>query len=272
MALDQRSLAENFRGPLDREIIQCYSIQNYADYLALFRQAGSYKAIGEISPLYLYSPSAAERICQLNPDIKIIAILRDPVQRAFSNYINYVQTGLETLSTFEEALEIESARIRDRWGPYPFWHYRQLGFYANQLHRYYDRFPTSQIRIYRYDKFIADPLGVLQDIFKFLEVDETFKPDVKQKYNSSHMPRNTTLHRLLLQNSLLKEIVRYLFRHSALRKILSRAWHRIYQLNQAQPKLNPETENKLRHDYSSDLLKLQDLINQDLSDWIKFNS
>jgi hypothetical protein len=152
-------------------------------YQAQFQQAGDARAIGEASPLYLYHESVPHRLRQYLPDVKLIAILRNPIERAYSAFMHLIRDHREPVSDFREALALEDARILSSWEH--IWHYARMGFYYEQLSRYYESFPKNQLRIYLYDRFFDDALQRMQDIFDFLGVDRCFVPDMSIKYNAA---------------------------------------------------------------------------------------
>jgi hypothetical protein len=228
------------------------------------------KAVGEASPMYLYVPGTAERIRGYVPEAKMVAILRNPVDRAYSNYLHMVRDQREPLPTFEEALEAEQQRIEDRW--YVSWHYKQMGFYHEQLRRYLDIFEREQFRIYLYENFEEDAIGVLQDIFRFLGVDDSFVPDVSQRYNESGVHKSgllRSLHTYLLKPGPLKSLLKPLVPTRFRRKAVSRVVSGIRERNLVKPPFPPEVRARLVEDYREDILKLQVLLGRDLSNWLK---
>ena len=94
----------NFRGPGDQDYINRFSITKIEDYLNLFQGVSNQVAIGEVSPLYLYSLKAPERIRHYTPDTKIIIILRNPVDRAYSSFLHLIRDGREQIRNFAQAL------------------------------------------------------------------------------------------------------------------------------------------------------------------------
>jgi len=158
-------------------------------YTDLFNDVGEEKAIGEASTTSLYHPPAAGNIKRFTPNAKMIAILRNPTDRAFSAYTDGLRRGHED-RTFREAIEqepIDSDYIW--WGPGKLYYVRP-GFYSKQLQRYYEHFDRKQIKIYLFDEFTRNPSGVVKDIFNFLEVDDSFQPDMSRKENISGVPVN----------------------------------------------------------------------------------
>lgn len=249
----------DFCGPGDREKINRSSITDIEAYRTLFQGVSNETAIGEASPLYLYSPKAPERIRHYIPNAKLIAILRDPVERAYSGYMMHVGEGRETLTDFAQALQAEEMRIRNNWG----WgHYVSVGFYYAQLKRYFDTFNQDQIRVYLYEDLQANPIGLLQDIFRFLGVDETFVPDISIRHNVTGIPKNNVLRALLQSLNPVKPVFK-LFLPAMLSHYIKK------QTFVKPPSLSPELRRQLIEVYREDILKLQYLIQYDLSKWLE---
>ena len=116
------------------------------EYRAEFAAAVGKKVAGEASNSYLYSPLAAERIKRYIPDVKLIAILRDPADRAYSRYLQLVRSGRETITDFSIALTEENRRVAEGW--WPDFHYLRMGLHHEQLQRYFFVYPASQIKVY----------------------------------------------------------------------------------------------------------------------------
>jgi hypothetical protein len=125
--------------------------------------------VGEASPGYLFHPEAPRRVRELLPDARLVAVLRDPVARAYSHYRHEVALGREPLS-FEEALAAEDARMAgelERMAADPVyfsyawwnWTYKARGLYAEQLERWYTEFPREQLLVVLNDELTADPAG-----------------------------------------------------------------------------------------------------------------
>ncbi len=260
----------NFRGPGDQEAINRSAVTEIASYRAQFRGVSSELAIGEAATMYLYSPTAPARIRHYIPDAKFIAILRNPVDRAYSAFMHMVRDGREPLTDFAEALREEEARIHDNWEH--IWHYKRMGFYHAQLKRYFDTFDRDQIKVYLYGDLKADPVGILQDVYRFLDVDDAFVPDTTLRHNVSGVPKNEALHALL--NKLLNkpkalDIVQKPFLPKRLRQGLVAHLHLLQNLNLVRWQLPTETRQQLIRVYREDTLKLQELIERDLSNWLR---
>jgi hypothetical protein len=138
--------------------------------------------VGEASPYYMFHPAAADRIAETVPDVRLIAVLREPVSRAHSNYYDRVVAGTETLPTFEAALDAEESRltgITDEWlatpGSYSFSHdhhtYLARGRYAEQLRRYFDRLGRESLLVLPLEALKREPDKTWRRIEEHLGLD-----------------------------------------------------------------------------------------------------
>jgi hypothetical protein len=240
-------------------------VTDLADYQALFEGVTDEKAIGEASASYLYSPKAPTLIKRSIPDARLIAILRNPADRAYSNFLHCVRGRRESIVDFAEALRIEEERIKRNLGP--LWHYKQKGFYYAQVKRYLDTFGRELFKVWLYEDLRTQPLDVLRDVLEFLEVDDTFVPNMAIEHNTSALPRNKTLYRaakkLAGRNPDLKLAILERCLPARPRQYVKR---RIF----VQPPPFPaEIRERLLDTYTEDILKLQELIGRDLSPWLE---
>ena len=145
---------------------------------------------GEASPFYLLCPPIAGRIHAFNPNMRLIALLRDPVERAISHYFHALRSGKETLPIME-ALDAEQERTADAWqralqGQCSYdreliwFSYQRRGLYLEQLQRYWQVFDPQQLYIESSDRLFSDPAACLADIFDFLGVDAGFRVPVQK--------------------------------------------------------------------------------------------
>jgi len=246
-AYEGAELDEHFRGPGDRTAF-APPVTHWEDYLQLFAAARE-AAIGEASAVYLYSGDAPARIRHYLPQARLIVMLR--------------RSGREPLADFREALQSEEERVRLKWAPA--WHYRRRGLYGAQVERYLALFPRAQLRLYLYEDWQADNLGVLRDIFRFLEIDDAFTPDISRRYNVGRVPRNSAWHTFLCQPHPLKDIVRPLFP----KPLADRLWLCLWSANLAPAVFDPQVRAELVEYYRPDILRLQDLLQRDLSHWLE---
>lgn len=238
-------------------------------YLSLFEGAREQRAIGEASTDYLYySAKSAKNIKRCLPNARIIMILRNPVERAYSNYLWALKECIECAGTFRKALDLEELRITEGWGSA--WHYAAKGFYARQLTDYLAVFEKDRLVVHLYEDFKREPQRVCRDLFAFLGVDGTFEPNTSRKYNVSGVPKNRALQRLL-RNPGSNCVARlgYLLPKS----LRSRIRSVLLRLNtdtrvSAMPEFEPEVRSYLIDLYRSDIVALQDLIHRDLTSWL----
>ena len=140
------------------------------DYEALFAEAPAGQLRGESTPFYLSDPAALARIAATVPHAKLIAVLRDPVDRAYSNWAHLWADGLETIDDFEAACAAEPERVAAGWAP--FWRYLGTGKYAEQLDVVDSLFPKEQLLLVRYRDLVDEPADTLGGVCHFLGVDE----------------------------------------------------------------------------------------------------
>jgi hypothetical protein len=184
----QRETHEYLRGPMDKPISGGI-VTEWEDYLRLFAAAGRQHAVGEASVSYMVSETAAAAIAARIPQAKIIMVLRSPVERAFSQYLQGVSGG-HIASSFHEFVRACLRHSDEGFGVHrPF---LEAGFYAAQVQRFFDHFPRSHIAIWIYEESRTNPREFLRQIFRFLDVDDGFVPDVSTRHNEPRVPRIRT--------------------------------------------------------------------------------
>jgi hypothetical protein len=255
---------DSFQGPGDQEVMSRGTVTNLEDYRALFAGVSGEKAIGEATVTYLHVPEAAGRIRHYVPEAKLVAVLRNPVERAYSAYLRKVSTGRER-SSFSEALEEEEERIQNNWAPG--WQYRRIGFYHEHLTRYYELFEPEQIRVYLYEDLKEEPVGTTQSIFRFLGVDDTFVPDTSLKHDddASSVPRSYALNTFVGKPNPLKSVLKPFVPRGLRRRISAK----LHESNlKGAPPMDEGVREELTEAYREDILKLEGLIGRDLSGWL----
>lgn len=232
-----------------------------AAYLALFDGVTTEKAVGEASVSYLSRERVPVAIHRDVPDAKLFAILRHPVERAYTAYSGMRLSGRERAATFREALDRESSRMAENWS---FGGYRRDGLYYRHLKRYYSLFGHEQIRIFLFDDFKSNPATVVHDIFATLEVDTNVVPDTSVRHNPTGTIRNP-LARFLWKRSLPVRAGLRSYLPSSLRDW---AFSFFTKSGLVKPPMPEEIRNELLEFYRPDIEKLQDLIDRDLSHWL----
>ncbi|MCM8775690.1 MAG: sulfotransferase domain-containing protein [Candidatus Omnitrophica bacterium] len=242
------------------------AVTTLEDYLKLFQNRTEEKVVGEatVAYLYFYKPTIQRILDILGRNVKILISLRNPVDRAYSNYNHHRSHCVEPLS-FEQALLKGDERERKGW----WWGFQYLkaGYYYDQVKAYLDTFGRKQVFIVFAEDFAVQPRHVLKNIFRFLEVDDTFCPqNLRKKYNHKLVPRIVPLHRFVLSHYF-KESLGRIRVSDQTRQFIKRCYRRI---NMAQPPpLPPETKKRLIRFFYDDILRLQDLIQTDLSHWFR---
>jgi hypothetical protein len=241
-------------GKLDGQNKECMRKE---EYLKLFNQVSNEKQWGEASPTYLHDETSPQRISATIPDVKLIAILRNPVERAYSHYGLNVRLGRREEGKF-------GRWIRNVEPGDSFWEkYIVPGFYYKQLSRYYEFFGEGQVSIYLFKEFTEETERVVTDIFDFLGVDSSFNPNLSVERNASGIPRLRLLYRLMDGSrepaTTLKRVL-----PASLKRFLVKLRD---SLLQDRGEMDFETRQCLRTIYRDDISKLHNLIGQELDHW-----
>ena len=254
-----------FRAANGREApVNATVVLDREEYEQLFDGARGELALGEASPHYLYAEKAPARIKALVPDMKLVAVLRNPIDRAFSSYQHLVRDGLEPLD-FGAGLDAEPARIAEH---YAFlYRYADLGYYTRQLHRYDDLFPADQLLILLYDDLRRDPEATCRRLFSFLGVDESFVPARSEDYNVSGLPRNRLVHRVLNPSAPMKRRL-WQAAPSRLRDPLLRLQTRMVNRNLERQSMPARERDRLRSVFKQEVTQLETRLDRDLSHWL----
>ena len=145
-------------------------LPDYSQYHSVFNPHSASQILGEATPIYMYWRDAPQRMWQYNPDFKLIVLLRNPIERAYSHWNMKCALGTETLS-FGEAIQREAERCREAL---PYQHrvysYVDRGFYLEQLRRIWSFFPEEQVLVLKSDELKCQPLETLQKVFEFVNV------------------------------------------------------------------------------------------------------
>ncbi len=252
-----------FNGPGDYEAnLPCY-VPNLAAYEAQFSGVRDELAIGEASASYLYGQEVPARIKRDIPHAKLFAMLRNPVDRAYSAYGLLRIQHREPAGSFSEALDLEEERIAKSWEP--MWHYKSMGMYAGQVRRYLEAFDREQLRFYLYDDFDRDPQAVMRDIFAFLGVDDAFVPDMSTRLNSSYVPQHRQMYSALTGTSLLRPFLRSVIPWHVRERLKMRVVNSVA----GEAGLAPEVRRQLVEVFRNDIVELQERLGRDLSNWLQ---
>ncbi|NMM47229.1 sulfotransferase family protein [Marinigracilibium pacificum] len=244
-----------------------WAVTNLEEYNKLFEPAKEGQKKGESSTMYLYGDKAPSNIKKYIPDVKIIAIFRKPSSRLYSRYLHLARENNLMGSSFDKVLDKNSI-----W-----WLRNDLvkeGFYYKHLSRYFKLFNEDQIKIFLYDDLKKEPEKVIRELYSFVGVDESFTPDVSIRFNQSGFVKNKALDKLYGTDSVIFKSVKSampgVFNKLKENLVIQKGLNKLRGKNLERPKIDPEIEKKLTFDiYYEDTLKFQDLINRDLSHWLK---
>jgi hypothetical protein len=237
-----------------------WAIDTWSDYQELFRDAHHFIACGEASTLYLWHPNAALNIHRQIPDVRLIAVLRNPMERAFSQYTFQRLLNVEPYDTFAKALAAEAERQRSSSSAFLL--YTEVGRYGEQIARYQALFPSEQIQIVLNEDLQDHPNRVFSEIFQHIGVDPLFQPKLEHRTNPSGIPKKKALYeRLKAGGRKVKGLI-----PSRLAMQLSGALDQRYLTH---PYLERETYNALLAQFRDDILYTQELIGRDLSHWLE---
>lgn len=224
-------------------------------YYGLFEESNSEHKLGEATVHYLYHyKEVIPRIKQELGDISIIIILRNPVERAFSNY-KYQSRG--QIVSFEKALELEEERKLKGYNS--FWFYKEVGLYYLPVKSYLENF--SNVKVCFFEDFKDHPVRFMQDLYQFLDVDNSFTPDITVQHNITMVPKNKLLHFLFFVKHRLG--IKKIFP----KRMRAKMAESLFKKNNE--KLSPDTYRKLQQFYKEDIVKLEELLGKDLSKWYK---
>jgi Sulfotransferase family len=234
------------------------SVTEIDAYRALFDGAGGAIAIGEASPIYLaWSAHSARTIRRHVPEAKLIACLRDPVDRAFSHYCHNLKIGAEHRTRFEEVLGSHDAVRMIYLAP---------GLYHRDLSNFYEQFPREQILVCFFEEIGNDPGAVLDRIFRFLGVDPDFRPTLA-RHNAGKQTfyRENWLSKTLPSGGVVGSYLRGVVPRGVKRRLAATLLKPV----EFRPTLSAATRRELVDFYRDDVLRLQGLLGRDLSAWLR---
>jgi len=231
-------------------------------YESFFNGSENLPVIGEFSTSYMLDKAVPERIASLIPNAKLLFILRNPIERAYSNYWFSISIGTQDRSqSFSDAIRTKSGFNR----------YVYSGYYYQHLTRFIHHLSSSQIYVIITEEFKLDPIRQMSMCYDFLNVDKTFQPNVEQQYNVTLTTRNYLLGKIFASwvnrkqqiKPLLKRFPIGLRRNFAL---LEKRFMNKLMTNE-RPSMSDTDFALLRDEFSEQNQKLAEFIGRELSCW-----
>jgi len=230
-------------------------IDTIEKYHNLFK--GSSKLRGEASVSYLFYDGVAKKIKNYNSDAKIIIMLRNPIERAFSHYLMDYRLGLVS-DSFEDVIDYKSKHKNAKLF---YQQYIEVSEYFKQIKRYLDVFKTESVLFIDYEDLKRDVSDVVDRTHMFLGVD-VFEPNNRGKHNTYNMPKNNII-RFFYSFVGLRNFLIFIFPKSFSKKIRTFLFRK-----DKKPKLSCVTRKKLYKHFEKDVIELGKLLNKDFSSWI----
>lgn len=258
----------HWKSSLPKGYVDCgrSKIRSWDSYLGLFKDAQGTRMIGEASTDTLYYhehtiPEIRKRLA--NP--KIIIMVRNPVDRAFSSHQFLVRDGMES-GSFEDSLSHEKTRIEENWSH--IWRYRAVSHYATGVQAFMENFDDVFVGVF--DDLCENPLKFIQSVFRFLEVDFDFAPNVKLAFNRSGKPASRRIQKMITQPAKWQPIIRAL----GYRVLGEHGWVRFRDSLKSRfvsPRSDvaQDTRAQLIREFADDINSLQNLVGRDLAHWLR---
>jgi len=264
--------AGRFRVPHRRGFIGADSwvvIRTRRQYQDLFRRAGPDQLTGEASTFYLPDPHVAERIRACVPRARIIAILRDPVDRAYSAYMFQRSLGVEPARSFEAAIEAERRGDRDDWlyG----WRHLYCSAYSRQLQRYFREFGEDRVLVVDFDDLRRDPHALARRIFTFLGIDPAVDLSGRPPSNRTAIPVNPWAARakaLLARPNVVKDTVKHVLPRSLRRDLRHWGLALVDRFSAPPPPMTARERDMLGELFRPDLERLQRMLGRSFAGWV----
>ncbi len=250
----------SLRGPKDDHVAR-NSITRLDDYIAAFAHRTTESLAADVSPAYLYFSQSAERIAELCPDAKIVMLLRNPVDCAFSMYSMMRRDRREPCRSFRTAFQQTDERLAAGWQW--FWDLKGGWLYSRQIMPYLELFRPSQLFIRRYDDYQHDPAGFYRELTEFLDIAPLGESHANERVNTApsryEMLSKRKLMRLALRSA---GLAGYFVPHSVRTQIK----HRV--LEKPAFVLSTADRQMLVDHYADDIERLSKILSWDLSDWL----
>lgn len=252
-------LTERTNGPGDLASLAslCASREEYEAHYA---HVGAEKIVAEVSPSYLYFSQVSERIFAELGQVKIIVLLRNPIEKAFSQYMHLGLRNRETLQ-FYDALMAEEQRRASGWND--MWCYAESCLYAERIKIYLSVFGTENVKFILSEQLFSSAQTTMCDLYTFLNVDAEFQPNTSTAHGRSGVPRTKWMVDLLTQSSMPKTIVKAMI-PAKIRFFLR---HTLWDLNVKKKEIDEQSRTYLTTYFQNDIMEVEAIIGQQ-TDWL----
>lgn len=247
-----------FKGKNDN-LVESQLCKTLKEYEAVFSTYKNEKLIGESSADNLYYSEKVIPLIKslLGSETKIIILLRNPVERAFSAYMHLKRDLREDKNTFNEALQVENKRIAKN---YEFiWHYKRAGMYAKDVKHYLENFDS--VKVILSENLKENPAIILKETCEFLEINDEFEFSTLEKFNSSGEIKNQVFQRIVSSNTPFKREIGKLIPKKIKEGIKSK--------NLKKNAIPSADKKMLSLHFKEDIQQLENILHKDLSNWLK---
>ena len=244
------------------------AVKTLNEYSSLFDGSDTFKYRGESSAMYLQFPNIAIKNIKkyLEKNIKIIIMLRNPIDRAFSGYQHVKRFNVDEELTFAQALDVCEDRYFKQTSLTPATRYIHIGMYYDFVKKFMHSF-SDQIHVIIYDDFITDTQNELSKVFSFLKV-KKIDVNITEKYMVGGWKwKNRFFKNTFMKKSFLKKIIKIIAPFKFLRIFLNDLFK--YLFTMPDDKMDISVRKKLQNIYKNDVINLSKLLNRDLNFWIK---
>lgn len=234
-------------------------IREETTYLELFKKATNLQLIGESTPTYLEDPDAHSLIHDVNPNSKIIIMIREPIERTFSHYLYFQSMGIEK-RIFDEVIKDNEAGKDLKTGK----NYLNSSLYFYPLKRYFDLFGRNNVMVIIFDDLKNNTKKIFQDVLNFLGVSAEFPSDIDIIYNKYSLARGD-FSKKILQSKIVTKLARKLISPSIRINVREKI---ITKTADSKPTLNQNEEFRLKQIFSDDVKSLVNILRQPVP-WIQ---
>ena len=250
-------------GPKDKEMHKFHT-RTFDEYKAQYLTVKDEKAIGDVSPTYaLYDDGLEYLKNTLGEKTKMIVVIRDPIKRAYSNYLHLIRENRETES-FYDSLKLEVERKEKGFSN--FWYYKFISSYYEHIKRLKSQF--DDVLVITFEEFIQNPEKGIKELYQFLEVDDSFVPEnIGTRFNPGGLYKKNILTSFIFERSKLNSFVKSIIPlNSRVKKIAQGVTNKF---KKETPPMDEKSESFLIDYFKSDIPKLKNEFGVKVEHWNK---